>query len=169
MKSTTDKGPMWRLARLKEDAQAPGRIFQMLTQTGVGFPKAALPALARELEVPKGSFVEWFTSEHPGLYEAALRVIAADLAIKAAEAAIEATPEDVQVKRLQADVFLKLASRFDRARYGDQGPQARSEIVVMDIGLLGEAGKLLERLRPAPRLPEKVVSEQRAEGTKNES
>ena len=152
------------MGQMKGDPEAPGRIFRMLTDghNGREFPKASLPRVARELDVPKGAFVEWFTSEHSQLYESALRVVAADLAIKAAEAAIDATPEDVAVRRLQAEVFLKLAARFDRARYGEQAVPARSEIVVMDVGLLGEAGKLLERLRapslPA-KLPEKVVGD----------
>ena len=147
---------------MKADAEAPGRIFQMLTDghNGREFPKASLPRVARELGVPKGSFVEWFTSEHAALYESALKVVAADLAIKAAEAALDATVEDVAVRRLQAETFLKLASRFDRARYGEQAPVARSAVVVMDWGLMKTAGELLDRLA-VERLPmpeaEKVV------------
>ncbi len=165
--STTDKGPMWRLAQMKADPEAPKRIFQMLTEghDGREFPKASLRNVARELQVPKGAFVEWFTSEHAQLYEAALRVVAADLAIKAAEAAIDATPEDVAVRRLQAETFLKLASRFDRARYGEQAPMGRSEYAAPDAGLLIAAGALLERLGAVPavqRLPEKVLNAKEA-------
>ena len=163
MKPTTDKGPMWRLGQLKADPEAPARIFQMLTSghDGAEFPKASLTRVAKELGVPKGSFLEWFTTEHPALYESSLRVVAADLAIRAVEAAMAATPEDVQVKRLQSDVFLKLASRFDRARYGEQAPIARSEYAQPDAGLLLAAGALLERLGAGPavqRLPEKVLN-----------
>lgn len=153
---TTNRGPLAVLAALKSDPSAPARIFEALTSGKDEWPKLALPRIAKEWGLPKGPFIEWFTTEHAGVYDSALKVVAADLAIRAMEAALDATPEDVQVKRLQAETALKLASRFDRARYGEQGPLAKSIYVIPDAGLLGEAGKLLERLS-APR--EKIVGD----------
>lgn len=155
---TTDRGPLARFGALQSDPDAVARIFQMLTSdVDEKIPYRGLADIAKELGVPKGRFIEWFTTEHAGVYDSALKVIAADLAFRAMEAALGAVDkDDTPAARLVADTALKLAARFDRLRYGEQSPTARSAVVVMDVGLLGEAGKLLERLS-APR--EKVVGD----------
>jgi len=142
----------------KADPGSPGRVFEMLTRSDVEWPKAALSKVARELGWPKGAFVEWYTVEHAGLYEAALKIVAADLAVTAMEAALDADEDNVQAKKLIADTALRVAGRFDRARYGE-GSVSRGAVVVVDVGLLGEAGKLLDRLLPAPERVEKVVDD----------
>lgn len=139
----------------KADPESPGRIFNLLTNSKDEWPRMALSRAAKEFGMPKGAFVEWFTSEHAQLYESALRVVAADLAVKAMEAAIDATPEDVAVKKLQAETALKIAARFDRARYGEQSVNVKQAVIVADAGLQGLASSLLERLA-AP--VEKVVN-----------
>lgn len=146
---TTDIGKMGRLEEFMRNPEGPGIVFEMLTSSEVdksGFPRWSLARIAKELGLAKGRFVEWFMSEHGALYDTALKVVAADLAIQAMGAAMEATPEDVAVKRLQSEVALKLAARFDRMRYGEQSVQVRSAVLVADAGLLGEAGALLARL-----------------------
>jgi hypothetical protein len=148
---------MAKLRVLQEDPEAAAKVFAAMTDGGEEeWPKATLPRLAKRWGMPKGAFVEWFTTEHAGVYEAALKVIAADLAVKAMEAAIEATPEDVAVRRLQAETAMKLASRFDRARYGEDRGRDTATVVIADAGLLGEAGALLERLA-GPKLLKDVT------------
>ena len=135
-----DPGPMARLVQVKADPDVPSVIFQRLTE------KETLPQIAKAWKVPKGRFVEWFTTEHAGLYDAALKVLAADYAIDAMNAALAATPETVAVAKLQSDVALKLASKFDRARYGEHVKVEREVSVLVDAGLLGTAGDLLRRI-----------------------
>ncbi len=79
-------------------------------------------------------------------------MLAAERAVDAWEAALAATPEDVAVRKLQADVALKLASKFDRARYGETVRVEKTVSVGVDAALLSTAAALLDRVR-APALP----------------
>lgn len=149
----SDNGPMARLQALKDDPNTPSVIFQRLTD------KETLPDIAKSWNVPKGRLTEWFTVQHADVYDAAMKVVAADLAIEAMQAARDATPEDVSVKKLLADVALKLAAKFDRARYGETVRVEKSVTVGVDAGLLGKAGDLL-RLAVAKR--PLVIEQQKA-------
>ena len=146
---TSDPGPLARLEDVKGDAGAPGEVFRLLTAE----ESKTLAQIAKEWRVPKGRFVEWFTTKHPELYDAALKVKAADCADAAAQAALDATPETVQGQKLKGDTALRLASRWDRARYGESVKVERDVTLKVDVGLLGTAGALLERFRR-----EKVVA-----------
>lgn len=142
---------MARLAAVKADENAPSVVFQRLCDG------EELRDVAKSWRCPKGRFLEWFTTEHADLFDAAMKVRAADYAIEAMNAALAATPEDVAVRKLQADVALKLASKFDRARFGEQVRIEKSVTVGMDEALLGTAGELLklalEKTVPALRAP----------------
>ena len=146
---------MARLEALKSDPGAPSMIFQRLAD------RESLPEIAKSLRLPNGRFVQWFSVEHADLHDAALKVVAADLALEAMQAAFAATPEDVAVRRLQADVALKLAAKFDRARFGEAVRVERDVTVRADAALVGFAGALLERLsaprQPVPRLERTVT------------
>ena len=153
----SDPGPLVRLEEVKRDVAAPSEVFQRLTGGLGGEEPETLGAIARAWRVPRGRFVEWFTTEHAELYEAALKVRAADLALDALRAAMEATPETVGVQKLKADVSLKLASKFDRARYGESMRLEKSVAIGVDAGLLGFARDLLlqgRALRVVEALPE---------------
>lgn len=67
------------LEELKRDAGAPSMIFQRVTDG------ETLPQIARALGCPKGLFVQWYTTEHADLWDAAQKVFAADMAIEALE------------------------------------------------------------------------------------
>lgn len=136
------------------DPDAPGVIFQRMCDG------EELRDIGRAWQVPKGRFLEWFTTQHSDLFDAALKVRAADYAIEAMNAALAATPEDVSVRKLQADVALKLASKYDRARFGEMVRIEKSVSIGVDAGLLGTAGELLRLTREkvvagveVPRLP----------------
>jgi hypothetical protein len=144
--ASPNPGPLARLAAVKEDPETPSVIFQRLTDG------EELKEIARAWQVPKGRFIEWFTTNHADLYDAALKVRAADLAVQAMNAALEATPEDVAVRKLQADVSLKLAAKYDRARFGETVRVEKTISVTADAGLLGVASDLLKKVRRVPRV-----------------
>src|SRR5258708_28136928 len=125
---------MERLAEVKADQKSPGVIFERLTDG------ETLPEIAAAWRVPKGRFVEWFTTEHAGLHEAAMKVRAADLALEALKVSdgapqqavgpdglglFDADGKPVLVEpsvardKLRAATRQWFASRFDRARYGE--------------------------------------------------
>lgn len=153
MELTRDEGPLERFEALKRDDGAPGEVFRLLTDD----EPLTLREIAKLWRVPKGRFMEWFTSEQAPLYDLALKVRAADLALEAMQAALEATPQDVAVRKLQADVALKLAAKFDRARYGESVRHETAVTVGVDAGLLGAASDLLA-LAASRLAPEKVIA-----------
>lgn len=147
-----DIGPLARLEAVKRDAAAPGEIFRLLTE------RKTLKEIAVEWRVAKGRFTEWFTMEHAGLYDAALKVVAAEIALEAleiADAQREAVKEsggtyDPEVARdkLRVDTRLKLAAKFDRSRYGD----------AVTVQHTGETVLRLDFGRPAARVLEHDVT-----------
>lgn len=108
---------MARLVDVMSDEGAPSEVFRLLTDEGA--PRT-LAQIAKAWAVPRGRFVEWFTTKHADRYDAALKVLAEQLAQDALSSAKDATPDDVSVRKLQADVNLKVAARWDRDRYGDR-------------------------------------------------
>jgi hypothetical protein len=149
---------MARLADVIADPQSPSEVFRLLTAD----EPQKLSAIAKLWAVPKGRFVEWFTTTHADLYDAALKVLAADLALDALQAALDATPEDVSVRKLQADISLRLASKFDRARYGETVRVEKGVTFTADAGLLGTMGALL-KLVSSGVAQERLVGEGAAE------
>jgi hypothetical protein len=115
---------MNRLRGIQADQNAPREIFQRVADG------ETLNQIARAWEVPKGLFIEWFLLTHGELYEAALKVRADDLAHEALGISDEqsevkkddGTTFDPNVPRdkLRIDTRLKLASKWDRSRYGDK-------------------------------------------------
>lgn len=124
MNLAIDPGPMARLEQVQADQNAPSVIFHRITEG------ETLHEIARTWGVPKGRFVEWFATNHADLYESALKVWADRLAHEALEIADEQNEvvkengqkfdPDVPRDKLRIDTRLKLASKFDRARYGDK-------------------------------------------------
>lgn len=130
---------MQRLEALRTDPAFPRVVFQRLTD---GERRETLREIAKELQVPRGLFVEWFVTEHPGLYDAALKVLAAEYGEEAVSIADQATPDTVQVEKLRADTRLKVASKWDRPRYGDSdgGPKGPAVLIqVTNLRALPEA------------------------------
>lgn len=99
------------------DENAPSVIFQRLTD---GEKPETLKEIAKAWGIPRGRFVEWFVTEHAGLYDAAQRVLAGQLAEEALEKADDAAPETVGVAKLQVETRLRLASKLDRERFGER-------------------------------------------------
>lgn len=114
MNLAVDPGPMARLDEVKSDQNAPSVIFHRITEG------ETLHDIARAWALPKGRFVEWFSTEHADLYDSALKVWADQLAHEALEKADDASPETAKVAKLQVDTRLRIASKWDRHRYGDK-------------------------------------------------
>ena len=166
-------GPMARFEQVKTDAAAPNLIFTKLTE------RMTLKQIAAEWQLPKGRFVEWFTTTYADLYDAALKVVAADLAFEALDVAgktqigetrktksdgtVEVTEEDMLGhRRLYSETLLKMAAKLDRQRFGDTLRVEKTVNVSVDAGLLGTAGELL---RLVASRPQRVIEHEPAEDT----
>lgn len=171
-----DPGPLARLDAVKADELAPGVIFQRLTEG------ESLKDIAASWTLPKGRFVEWFTTTHADLYDAALKVRAADLALEALEFSdgqprqvvdaagkpmfddagkpIVVDPDPARDK-LRVETRLKLAAKFDRARFGETVRVEKEVRVSADAGLVGAIGDLISKVRQVGqvRAPRVIESE----------
>lgn len=125
-----DHGKMARLESVKADETAPSVVFQRLCEG------ETLRDIAVAWELPKGRFVEWFTTKHADLYDAALKVRADELAHEVVGIADSATPETTAPKKLQVETRLKIAEKWDRNRYGskDSGPAGGGVTVIVNRG-----------------------------------
>jgi len=145
-----DPGPMARLEDVKRDEGAPSEVFRLLTAD----EPMTLRQIAKEWGLPKGRFVEWFTTGHASLYDAALKVLAVDLGHGAKEILDGATMESVPLAKLQSDGYLKLASKWDRKRYGEEADAVRVTPVTIQIANLRGA---VEVVTPVAVLPEETI------------
>jgi hypothetical protein len=128
-----DPGPLARLEGVKGDPSAPSVIFQRVAEG------ETLRDVARAWGLPRGRFVEWFSTEHSELYDRALKVRADELAHETLEIADGATAEDSAPRKLRVDTRLKLAEKWDRARYGKQVQHTHSHT--------HDLGEILRRAR----------------------
>lgn len=158
-----DLGPMARLEDVKRDEGAAAEVFRLLTEPD---EPRTLKEIAKAWRVPRGRFVEWFTTQHKDLYDAALKVRTEELANEALsiadeQAAVEKKDgseydPDVPRDKLRVDTRLKLAEKWDRARYGAQVKVEHAGAVAVDAGLLGAMGEVL-RLATEGRKVERLV------------
>lgn len=138
--SVADLGPMARLEDVKRDVNAPAVIFEKLTDAE--HPRT-LPEIAKEWRLPRGKFVEWFTSAHRATYDSALKVLTDGLVFGALKIADDATPEQVAKAKLQIETRLKTAARWDRERYGEREPAGVA--VVVSLGDVAKEIAALEQ------------------------
>jgi len=151
-----DAGPMARLAVVRADAQAPDEVFRLLTDADE--PKT-LDEIAKLWALPRGRFVEWFTTEHAGKYDAALKVLGASLGHQVLELTNSATAETVGLLKFKTDRYLRLAAHWDGARYSPKVEHKHSGVLpVLVIEIAGEEappGRVIEA-EEAEVLPEKA-------------
>lgn len=133
-------GPLARLEAVIADESVPDVVFQRVCDG------ETLRDIAKAWELPKGQFVRWFSTEHSELYDAALKVRADDLAHEAlaisdeqalavSKQGVEFDP-DVPRDKLRIDTRLKLASRWDRKRYGEENESRNVAPVTIQIANL---------------------------------
>lgn len=147
---TASEGRRERLEALKGDAEAPDEVFELLC-AGV-----TLREVARRWGLPLGEFPRWFAAEHAKVLDAALRVRADTLANEALTKADAAAPETVGVAKLQSDVRLKVAAKWDPDRYGERVRHESAAVPLADAGLVVAAAALLEQVRKGTRT-ERVI------------
>lgn len=133
-------GPLARLEAVIADESVPSVVFQRVCDG------ETLRDIAKAWELPKGQFVRWFSTEHSELYDAALKVRADDLAHEAlaiSDEQAEVVKEsgdtydpDVPRDKLRIDTRLKLASRWDRKRYGEENESRQVAPVTIQIANL---------------------------------
>mgnify|MGYP001578805686 FL=1 len=152
---------MARFEDVKVDVQAPGEIFQRLCEGDT------LAKIAKEWRLPKGHFTRWFVETHVALFDAAAKVRADELVNEALAVADEQAEvvkkdgttydPDVPRDKLRVETRMRLAEKWDRARYGAQVKVEHSGGLVVDAGLLGTIGDLLRAA--GRRESEKVVAD----------
>lgn len=137
MSEVRDPGPVARFEALKRDVDFPAVVFGKLTDAD---SPETLPQIAKSLKIPRGKFVEWFTTVHRDKYDSALRVLTDEMAFAAIRIADEADPEKVAKAKLQVDTRLRTSARWDRERYGEREPAA----VAVNISLVDVAREIRE-------------------------
>lgn len=138
MELERDPGPLARFEEVKADESVPLMVFGRVCEG------ETLREIAREWRVPRGRFIEWFTTEHAGLYDSALKVRADELAHEALEISDEQNEvvkengqsfdPDVPRDKLRVDTRLKLAAKWDRKRYGEEVERMVAVPVTIQIG-----------------------------------
>lgn len=109
-----DPGPLVRFEAVKADAVSASVVFQRLTEG------ETLRQIAADWGVPRGRFIEWYTTQHAERYDAALKVWASEDAHETVEIADGARAEEVGQAKLRIDARKWRASKYDRQRYGEQ-------------------------------------------------
>ncbi len=134
------EGRIERFERLKLEPEFPNEVFRRLSEG------ETLKAIALEHGLPKGRFVQWYVTVHEKLYDAALKVRAADLALEALEISDGGAVEEVGRDKLRVDTRLKLAGKWDRARYGEAVKVDVSRPAPEDDKVVSFAAALIERI-----------------------
>ena len=82
-----------------------------------------------------GALWAWVQGDEERLaaYDGALKARAQMLAFSALDEARDAAPEDVAVRKLRVDTNLRVASKWDRARYGENAKVEHSGMVGMNL------------------------------------
>jgi hypothetical protein len=109
-----DSSPLARLAMVKEDVEAPAEVFRLLTDAED--PKS-LEEIAKAWGVPRGRFVEWFSTEHRGRLDAAERVLGIGVLHAVKKMTDDATVENVCLAKFKTDRYLRLAGLLNAERY----------------------------------------------------
>jgi len=149
----SDPGPVARFEVVKAAAETVSVVFQRLADG------ETLGEIAKAWGVPRGRFTEWVMEHHGEMYDSALKVNADRIAHEAL--AISDEQQEVEKKdgttydpdvgrdKLRVDTRLKLAGKWDRARYGEH--------VQHQVGV--RAVLRVDFSRPGERVVEPVVVE----------
>lgn len=112
-----DPGPLARLEAVKSDPTTMGVVVQRLADG------ETLKAIARSWQIPYGKFAEWIVedSERSAMYSGALKLWGDALAQEVVQIAdeVEADRDAVAKAKLQAQVRMQLAGKWNRERYGE--------------------------------------------------
>lgn len=137
---SVDPGPVARFEAVKLDPLTPSVVFQRVCEG------ETLREVAKAWGLPRGAFTEWYTTEFAQMYDAALKVRADELAHEAlaisdeqalavSKQGVEFDP-DVPRDKLRVDTRMKLISKWDRKRYGEEQDAVRTAPVIIQIANL---------------------------------
>lgn len=146
---------MARLAVVKADEAAPGEVFRLLTDAD---EPRTLDEIAKMWAVPRGRFVEWYTSEHSEKYDAALKVLGASLGHKVLALTESATAQTVGLLKFQTDRYLRLAAHWDGARYSPKVEHKHSGLQPVLIIEVAGGERVVNEL-PAEDVPARLPAE----------
>jgi hypothetical protein len=121
--------------------------------------RKTLREVAKAWRVPYGRLAQWIVEdgERTAQYEAALRIVADELALEAVAIADDRDP-DVGRDKLRVDTRLKLASKLYRDRYGEKVKVEHQGAPAADAGLITAASELLRLVvKREPRVVEAEV------------
>ena len=150
-----DPGPLARLEEFKTNENFPEEVFARVAEG------ETLRKIARSLGLPPAGFSRWYMEAHGDKYEKARIARAEDLvdeAVAAATADLE--KDDVPAAKLKSDILLKVASKYDRARYGEALQINKTEAFVVDAGLVGLASDLIRKIGSKPGLAHRAIGHQ---------
>lgn len=130
---------MARLAVVQADVDAPAEVFRLLTDADE--PKT-LPEIAKAWGVPKGRFMEWFSTEHKDRLDAAERVLGIEVCHAVKRMTEEATLENFQLAKFKTDRLFRLAGLLNAERYSPKVEHKHSGVLpVLIIEMAGESGE----------------------------
>lgn len=149
-----------RLEEVKRDVNAPAVIFEKLTDAE--HPRT-LPEIAKEWQLPRGKFVEWFVTAHRATYDSALKVLTDGMVFESLKIADDAGEDrDAIAKaKLRIDTKLRTAAKWDRERYGER-EQSQAVVNISLVDVAKEIRELEQRLgiaiaQPSAALPVPAV------------
>ena len=143
---------MVRLQALQADDTAVEEIFRLLCDG------KTLRQIASEWKLPKHAFCDWVLRERPEIMDRVWAVQINEEVDELLPLLRDVTSETAQAVKTRVDGILKIASKRDRKRYGEQIKVERTLDVNIDAGLLGKAADLLARLSPPKPIEVETVN-----------
>jgi len=145
---------MARFEALKRDDGVAQEVFRLLTDDEA----LTLAEIAKRWRVPRGPFVEWFSTEHKAKLDAAERVLGIDVCHAVKRMTDEATAENFALVKFKTDRYLRLAGLLNAERYSPKVEHKHSGIaptLVIEISG-GEAVAVLAAAAEAPLLEKRA-------------
>ena len=151
-----DPGPMARLRDIQADAEAQDEIFRLLSEG------KSLSQIASAWKLPKHRFSDWMLTEHAETLAKARASITDEFICELVPLLREVTPETAGAVKTRVDGFLKLASKWDRGRYGEHVKVEKAASMEDATGLLTAATDLLREIRKPEKPEPRVIDAQEA-------
>jgi len=153
--AVADAGPLARLEEFKSNENFPEEVFARVAEG------ETLRKIARSLGLPPAPFSRWYMETHGDLYEKGRIARAEDLVDAALGAATSDLGKDeVPAAKLKAEILMKVASKYDRNRYGESIQVNKNETFVVDAGLVGLASDLIRKIGSKPGLARRAIGHQ---------
>ena len=169
-----DPGPLARLREVTADPHAMSIIVQRITDADA---PETLRDIAKSWRVPLGQLSLWITEDaaRAEQYASALKLAGEMAALDVVKISDIATPEDVQVRKLQIDARKWYSAKLSRERFGESTeikhtgnvsllavlagiPKGATEIDVTPVQASDAGGRVLGGITigPAQEAPEKI-------------